>query len=168
MNLKVAANDLLDQLEEVIDQIKKEDFYKPLEVLSNSSIGQHTRHTLEFFICLMDASNTGVINYDKRRHDKFIQEDKNLAISVIRSIKDYVNKNSDNQSLTLEIEYGASDDECQVNVVPTNYERELAYNIEHAVHHMALLKIGILSNFEYMDLPMNFGVASSTVRYHKK
>jgi len=168
MNLKVAASDLLDQLEGIIDQLSKEDFKMPLEILSDSSIGQHVRHTLEFFICLMDASNEGIINYDKRKHDKFIQEDKNLAISVIGSIKDFINKAEGNLELSLEMEYGVSDDEVQVNIVPTNYERELAYNIEHAVHHMALMKVGIISSFEHVELPPYFGVASSTVRYKSK
>ncbi len=168
MNLKVAANDLLDQLEGVIDQVTKEDFRKPLNILSKSSIGQHVRHTLEFFICLMDASNTGTLNYDKRRHDKYIQEDKDLALSVIKSVKEFIEKTEGNKDLSLEIEYGISDEEVGMSVVTTNYEREIAYNIEHTVHHLALLKIGILSNFEYMELPPHFGVASSTVRYDKK
>ena len=168
MNLKVAASDLLDQLEGVIDQISADDFKKPITILSDSSIGQHVRHTLEFFICLMDASSVGVINYDKRKHDKFIQEDKVLALSVIKSIREYIDKTDHNIQLTLEMEYGISDDEVETNMVPTNYERELAYNIEHAVHHMALMKVGILATFEYMELPPYFGVASSTVRYNKK
>ena len=165
MNLKVAASDLLDQLEEIINQISEEDFRKPLKILSDSSMGQHMRHTLEFFICLMDASNEGVINYDKRKHDKYIQEDKALAISVIGSIKEFIHKVEDNKPLSLEMEYGISDDELQVSVVPTNYERELAYNIEHAIHHMALMKVGIISKLDYIKLPPYFGVASSTVRY---
>lgn len=168
MNLKVAASDLLDQLEGIIDQISAEDFRKPLPILSDSSIGQHVRHTLEFFVCLMDASSAGVINYDKRKHDKFIQEDKKLALSVMKSIREFIDKTDNNTHLTLEMEYGTSDEEVETNFVPTNYERELAYNIEHAVHHMALMKVGILSTFEYMELPPYFGVASSTVRYNKK
>ena len=168
MNLKVAASDLLDQLEGIIDQLSEEDFRTPVEILSSSSIGQHVRHTLEFFICLMDASNEGVINYDKRKHDKFIQEDKNLARSVIKSIREFIDKVNENKQLTLEMEYGISDDEVEVNNVPTNYERELAYNIEHAVHHMALMKVGIISQFSYVEIPPYFGVASSTVRYNKK
>ncbi|MEL6558991.1 MAG: DinB family protein [Bacteroidota bacterium] len=165
MNLKVAASDLLDQLEGIIDQISNDDFKKPLEILSDSSIGQHVRHTLEFFICLMDASNEGIINYDKRKHDKYIQEDKALAVSVIKSIKEFIAKVEDNKSLSLEMEYGVSDTEVETSVVPTNYERELAYNIEHAVHHMALMKVGIISRLNYVELPPYFGVASSTVRY---
>lgn len=165
MNLKVAASDLLDQLEGIIDQISSDDFKMPLEILSDSSIGQHVRHTLEFFICLMDASNEGIINYDKRKHDKYIQEDKALAISVIKTIKEFIAKVEDNKSLSLEMEYGVSDSELETNIVPTNYERELAYNIEHAVHHMALMKVGIISRLNYVELPPYFGVASSTVRY---
>ena len=168
MNLTVAARDLLGQLERMIDQLSEEDFRTPVEILSNSSIGQHTRHTLEFFICLMDASNDGVINYDKRKHDKFIQEDKQLAMSVIKSISDFLSNVSDNTNLSLEIEYGTCDEDVELNVVPTNYDRELAYNIEHAVHHMALMKVGIISQFDYVTLPPHFGVASSTVRYHSK
>ena len=168
MNLKVAASDLLDQLEAMIGQLSEEDFRTPVKILSNSSIGQHVRHTLEFFICLMDASNHGVINYDKRKHDKFIQEDKQLASSVIKSINEFLNGVADNASLSLEIEYGTSDEDVEINVVPTNYDRELAYNIEHAVHHMALMKVGIISSFDYVELPPHFGVASSTVRYHSK
>lgn len=168
MNLKVAASDLLDQLEGIITQVSKEDFKMPLEILSDSSIGQHVRHTLEFFICLIDATNEGVINYDKRKHDKYIQEDKALAISVIESIKEFIYKVEENKSLSLEMEYGVSDEELQVSIVPTNYERELAYNIEHAVHHMALMKVGIISKLNYVELPPYFGVASSTVRYKSK
>ncbi|MGB3465864.1 MAG: hypothetical protein WBA74_11360 [Cyclobacteriaceae bacterium] len=168
MNLKIAASDLLDQLEGIIDQISAEDFRKPLPILSDSSIGQHVRHTLEFFICLIDASSVGKINYDQRQHDKFIQEDKVLALSVISTIRDFIDKTDENMTLTLEMEYGIADDEVEVNTVPTNYERELAYNIEHAVHHMALMKVGIIATFEYMELPPYFGVASSTVRYNNK
>jgi hypothetical protein len=44
-------------------------------------------------------------------------------------------------------------------------ERELAYNIEHTIHHMAIIKQSIIEHFTYIDLPEYFGVASSTVRY---
>jgi hypothetical protein len=47
----------------------------------------------------------------------------------------------------------------------SSFYRELAYNIEHAIHHMALLKVAINHSFSYITVPESFGVASSTVRY---
>jgi hypothetical protein len=47
----------------------------------------------------------------------------------------------------------------------TNYFRELTYNIEHAVHHMAIIKIGIREVANYVTLPADFGIAASTIRY---
>jgi hypothetical protein len=43
--------------------------------------------------------------------------------------------------------------------------RELVYNIEHVVHHMALVKIGLKELLPDLDLPDDFGVAVSTIRY---
>jgi hypothetical protein len=45
------------------------------------------------------------------------------------------------------------------------FQRE--YNIEHVVHHMALVKIGIHEVSPYVILPPDFGVAISTIKYHK-
>ena len=47
----------------------------------------------------------------------------------------------------------------------SSFYRELSYNIEHAIHHMALLKVAVKQTLTYISLPENFGVASSTIRY---
>ncbi len=51
--------------------------------------------------------------------------------------------------------------------MPSSFHREVAYNIEHAIHHMALLKVAVNQTLHYIQLPENFGVASSTVRYQE-
>ena len=51
MNLREAGSDILTQLTELVSQIREEDFAKPSDTLSKSTIGQHIRHTLEFFMC---------------------------------------------------------------------------------------------------------------------
>ena len=45
--------------------------------------------------------------------------------------------------------------------------REITYNIEHIVHHMALVKIGIKEACRNVILPEEFGIAVSTIKYHK-
>lgn len=163
--LHTSAKDLLVQLSHVIDSCKEEDFARPLSELSNSTFGQHIRHTLEFFLCLFDAKNDGVVNYDQRKHDTLIETDRKLAQSVIQSIYDFLQKNHEDFELTFEANYAINDN---VNdQMKSSFYRELAYNIEHAIHHMALLKVAVNHSLTYIKLPENFGVASSTIRYRE-
>lgn len=166
MPIQQSARGLLSQLVEVMDQLSDEDFTKPIEVLSGSSVGQHIRHTIEFFLCLMDGANKGEINYDERRHDKFIETDRRLAISVIQSIDEFLAGKVEDHTMNLVANYEVEGDELVS--IPSSLYRELAYNIEHAIHHMALIKIGVRAIGEHIVLPKHFGVASSTVRYQKQ
>jgi hypothetical protein len=163
MHLNQACINILDQLADLVSRIKESDYCKPIETLSNSTIGQHMRHTLEFFICLEGGCRNGTINYDKRAHDKLIETDKFLGLSAINRIKDFIQKQLEDSSLALEVGYDVSKDEFIT--IATNYSRELVYNIEHAVHHMALIKIGVREAASYIDLPSDFGIAASTIRY---
>jgi len=163
MQLYLAGNTILSQLSDVIEQITDEDFRKPSQALSNSTIGQHLRHTLEFFICLEQGYELSVVNYDKRVHNKAMENDKQIAIQTINQIQEFVLSNQSDKVLKLEVGYQADSDE--VVTIDTNYLRELTYNIEHAVHHMAIMKIGIREVAGYVNLPNGFGVAVSTLRY---
>ena len=163
MMLHSSAKDLLLQLDHIVGQSSEEDFSRPLEELSDSTLGQHVRHTLEFFICLYDAKNESIVNYDKRKHDKLIETDRKLARSVIASIVEFLETNTEDFPVSFEANYTAFD--VKNEAMKSSFFRELAYNIEHAIHHMALIKIAVHQSLSYIQLPTNFGVASSTVRY---
>lgn len=162
MSLKIATNGILVQLDAVIRQLKPADYLRQSSLLNSSTIGQHVRHTLEFFICLMDGMPNGVVNYDDRKRDKMIEEDIDFACKVIRGIHDFVETQHSNPELTLKANFG-SPGEVEVSI-PSNYLRELTYNIEHAIHHMALIRVAIAEFCDYVKLPEEFGVASSTIR----
>jgi hypothetical protein len=161
--LSHACLTILSQLENALSQISEHDFSKPSRVLSNSTMGQHLRHTLEFFICLRSGFEKGIVNYDKRAHDKLIESDKFIALSSIQGIKEFVQANNQDQPLKLEVGYEKDSEDCVT--IETNYFRELTYNIEHAVHHMAIMKIGIREVADYVTLPPDFGIAVSTIRH---
>ena len=166
MKLKNASNTILLQLEEVVGQIKEQDFSRQLPTLSNATIGQHVRHTLEFFICLEEGLQSGVVNYDNRGHDHFMESDKFIALNAITNIRKFISDINSNTSLQLEVGYDPVSD--GVESMETNLYRELTYNLEHAVHHMAILKIGIREAAPYIQLPGHFGVASSTIKHKKE
>jgi uncharacterized damage-inducible protein DinB len=163
MTLHHTADQLLTQLKDIIHQLKDGHFSAPVPVLNNSTLGQHMRHTIEFFLCLMDGKREGSINYDERKHDVFIEQDPKLAIQIIESIQEFLNKEPQDFEMKLIANYSLIDDVNQE--MPSSFFRELAYNIEHTIHHMALLKIAINQDYNYVKLPAHFGVASSTVRH---
>ena len=162
MNLTEACSNILSQLTDLVDQIRESDFVKPAETLSDSTIGQHLRHTLEFFMCFEHGFDKGLINYDKRAHDKLIESDKFLALASIGRISDFVNNLTD-KPLKLEVGYDLEHETFLT--IDTTATRELVYNIEHAVHHMAIMKIGVREIASYVKLAPDFGIAASTIRY---
>jgi hypothetical protein len=166
MNISNAAKDVLGQLAEVIEQLTKTEYSQPIPRLGNSTLGQHVRHTLEFFICLEEGSLLGNINYDERRRDQPLENSPEIALSSIKGLQQFVISFDPDISLKLQVDYGLSD--SRVQVMDTNFNRELAYNIEHAVHHMAILKIGLAEVAPEVKIPNGFGIAVSTLRYRKE
>ena len=158
-----ACRNILEQLSGVIRQIDERDFAKPSMTLGGSTIGQHVRHTLEFFLCLEQGFDKGIVNYDRRAHDKLIETDKYIALNAIDQIIGFVTSQKLDPPLKLEVGYQQDSDGCLT--IETNYFRELSYNIEHAVHHMAIIKIGLRELTPYVHYPTDFGIAVSTVRY---
>lgn len=152
---------LLTQISMMLDALTDAQYRRSLPVLSGASLGGHVRHVIEFFIELDSGYQTGIVNYDARRREKAIEEQREIALAKLRAIAGKLVKENKVLLLTAAAEAGDTG-----LVVATNYERELVYNLEHAVHHMALMKIGI-GALTVLQLPENFGVASSTIRYRQ-
>lgn len=165
MDLNKACGNILTQLTDLVNQLSEQDFTKPVDSLGHSTIGQHLRHTLEFFICLEQGFESGLINYDKRAHDKLIESDKFIALATLNKISDFILSQSSDRALKLEAGYDLHKEEFVT--IETNFLRELVYNIEHAVHHMAIMKIGIREIAPAIKLPHDFGIAASTIRYQE-
>jgi len=163
MSLTTACTNILSQLTDLIEQLSESDFVKPCTSLGNSSIGQHIRHTLEFFICFEQGHVNGVINYDKRAHDLLLESDKYIALAVVARIREFVSSLNNETPLKLEVGYDLTKEEF--TAIQTTTIRELVYNIEHAVHHMAIMKIGIREIAPSINLPHDFGIAASTLRH---
>lgn len=168
MELNVACCNILLQLKNLVGQISDDDFTCPVPTLGGSTIGQHLRHTLEFFTCLERGFHRGSVNYDQRAHDKVIERNRAAAVSSIDSIINFVNGQAGLPEHTLRLEVGYDLHKEEYVSVETNFSRELVYNIEHAVHHMAIMKIGIKAIAPYIHLADDFGIAASTLRYQDR
>ena len=163
MNLKEECSRTLSELSVLIGKLDNEQYASPLPILSGNSIGKHIRHIVEFYQCLLSGLALGEINYDARQRDGNLEMDPEYTTNFISSLVMSIRKNANDQVLVLVVALGGSD-----HKVNTTYYRELAYNIEHAVHHLAIIKIAILQCFPSVELPIDFGVAHSTVQFEKK
>ena len=144
----------------LLDQLSNYDYTSSCTALSDSSIGEHTRHIIEMFQCLQNQLETGVINYDNRNRDKRIQTDTFFALQCVETIKKELS--AENQNLVLQQVIDG-----EILNIESNYFRELLYNLEHCIHHQALIKVAILQ-LNHLTIDANFGVAKSTIEYRKK
>jgi hypothetical protein len=162
MQLLQGVQQVFVQLSDSIDQLSMEQYSEKIPVLSNASIGQHVRHTVELFLCLEKGYQTGLVNYEKRERDIKIETDKDFANSLLKRIFNTLPR--ENRELLLETGYDEHSD--QTIRITSNYYREIVYNLEHTVHHMALIRVGI-NAITSISLPESFGVAGSTVKHRK-
>ena len=166
MDIIPASQRILDQLIYLLENLTNDEYDKSLSVLHDNSIGQHMRHTLEFYTCLMNGRPHGLVNYDERERDVFLESNTLEALTIIAKLKETLAEIKNNQPLKL-LQQGYGVDSDEKNEVESNLYRELIYNIEHAVHHMALMKIGLREVKPDLELPKDFGVASSTIKFRQ-
>ncbi|WP_281322724.1 DinB family protein [Flavobacterium aestivum] len=155
-----SINNSLDELVDLLNQLSEKEYSKSCYELSGASIGEHTRHIVEMFQCLNQNYDSGTVNYDKRERNVLIQTNTDFAIQKIFDVKNSIQK--ENKELELEQMIDGTAIKIQ-----SNYYRELLYNLEHCIHHQALIKVAILK-FENVAVHENFGVARSTVEYRKQ
>lgn len=155
-----SLNKTLNELVSLLNQISNDDFTSPCKGLSNSTIGEHTRHIIEMFQCLENQFESGVVNYDNRNRDYRIQTDTDFALQCIEDIKSKLVKENKNLVLQQIV------DGEELNI-ESNYFRELLYNLEHCIHHQALIKVAVLQ-LEHLQIDEDFGVARSTIEYRKQ
>jgi hypothetical protein len=163
MQLQQTIQNVFVQLSGSLEQLSNEQYVYAGKTLSNATIGQHVRHIIEMFICLEDGYECGTVNYEKRKRDIKIETERDFAISLLKKVYDNLHK--ENKQLVLEAAY--NDDSDELMEFDTNYYREIAYNLEHTIHHMALIKVGI-REISDIEVPEGFGVASSTIKYRKE
>ena len=159
MLIQSVKNNLSENID-LLRQLTNEEFTQQNPELSNATIGEHMRHIIELFGCLLENYDYGLINYDDRKRDVLLQTDKNEAIAIIEKYLLELDKPNKPLSLTHN---------CfsPIELLHTNYFRELIYNLEHSIHHQALIKVA-LHSLPHIKIPSTFGVAPSTLEYRKQ
>lgn len=164
MQFKIIIEPVLLQLANAVTEISESVYIQKSKLLNGSTIGGHTRHVIEIFQCLLKGYETGIVNYENRKRDMHIECSKHYAVALLQELS--VKIELPNKKLILQGFY-SNEADVETSSMQTNFFRELVYNLEHCIHHMALIRVGI-QEFSAIELPDNFGVAPSTIQYKKQ
>ncbi|MES2734319.1 MAG: DinB family protein [Bacteroidota bacterium] len=156
------SQEVLVQLVGLLAQLSPTQYAAPLGLLSKNSIGNHVRHIIEFWECQLKGIAAGVINYDARERNLMLETDPAFVRTILENLTYSIDKLEGDQEILLQVCY---QHEAESSFVKTTVYRELAYNIEHTIHHLAIIKIAVLQMYPAVVLPPHFGVAHSTVRH---
>lgn len=164
MNCSESSRMIIAQIKGVLEQLTDADYSKPLDVFNGSTLGQHFRHILDFYNCVVKASKEGRLDYCYRDRDKGIEEFTNHALKGFQTLANELKSLEDDMPLEIVTDFHV-DNEVERAKVKSSVGRELMYAYDHAVHHLAIIKIGIKTNCPYVVIDRNIGVAPSTIKY---
>ena len=155
-----ALEQQLLSLKSVIEKMSPEAYSCSCDWLSKSTVGEHSRHVIELVQCLVNGYKEGVVCYDKRKREKEIETNNEYASAIITGLLPLLHK--PDKELTMETSFDKNGTD---NIfVKTTYKREMIYNIEHAVHHLALIKVG-LKEMGIQPCDETIGIAYATLQY---
>lgn len=167
MNMIEYCKQNLIEIRFLLEKLPEGAYQKPSEILSGASIGQHVRHILEFYICLLRGAGASRVSYDNRVRNTEIETNTSVAMGSIDDILKKLSGIVRDHPVVLEGNYTESSTGADCHI-PSSLYRELAYNLEHSIHHQALIKVGLKELGIEALLNEHFGVAPATVRFIKE
>jgi len=162
MNLIQSSVTVLDNAKFYLTKLSAAEYSQKIELMSDATIGQHTRHFIEFYQCLIAQSNSENVNYCLRIRDLNIEKNPSAAIQAI----DEVVGKLDTLDPTTSVSLFTSKEGTEK--IESTIARELHYNVEHCIHHLALIKVALKIIRPDIELSESFGVAPSTIQHRKK
>ncbi len=152
-------SDQLNSLKGLIGKLTNEQYQQKIQHLSNACIGGHTRHIIELLQCSITGYNTGKVDYVNRQRNLDLENNTHTAMAELQRLLADVRK--DDKQLLITVQ---QTQETGHLAVSTTYFREIVYNTEHTVHHLALIKVALIEMKLHLE-NSNFGIAESTIKY---
>jgi uncharacterized damage-inducible protein DinB len=164
MKITENAGLLVQQIIKLLDTIPAEVYARPLEVFDGSTLGQHFRHIFDFYDCLLRGAAEQVIDYAARQRDAQLERDPAHARACFEQLSERLDSLRDEAPLLIRTDF-AEQTQRERTLVGSTVGRELMYACDHAIHHLALIRIGLRDAMPSLALPAALGVAPSTLKY---
>ncbi len=128
-------------------------------------VGSHMRHILEFYECFLDGIAGAQVDYDARRRDALIEQNRQVAMARIEAIAESLERWTElRHDRPVRVRMEDSEAICPEDpYLESSVCRELGVLSSHTIHHFALIAVTLRA--QGLPVDHQFGVAPSTLRY---
>lgn len=160
MQVKQAILAVVQQINLVLEQMEPHEYRQQLTEFEGSTLGQHFRHILEFFQCLEQGIHQGTIDYAARERNLLYEDNPRLTAAAFSAFADALSLFRSSDAVDIRAEFGGQERPSYTSTVG----RELMFVYDHAIHHLAIIKIGLRCQFPHIRSDKDLGVSPSTIK----
>lgn len=162
MLIKKYLKEDIERIKSILDILDDNQYQKTIPILSHSTIGKHIRHIYEFYLAAIKPQE-GLVCFDDRVRDTNVETNKTFAKTVFDKLLQDLELIIRDMPIVLKANYELA--EPQHLYFSSSIARELAYALEHSIHHQAMIKVGLEFLGNDLSLVKNFGVSKATQRH---
>ncbi len=156
---------LIGQIRDVLVGLSELAYTKPLEILHGATLGQHFRHILDFYQCLLRDVPAGTVDYARRARNPLMETVPAAAGAAFGQVASDLCSLQEGQHVWVLGDFSAQDLSADKPLLQSSVGRELMYAHDHAVHHLALIRIGLKEIAPDVPVDSNMGYAPATVQH---
>ena len=152
----------LDEIGALLMIVPSDVYTARVESGVSGSVGEHVRHCLDHVSTLLAADGSTTLSYDRRRRGTAVEHDIAEALQQILRLKAALERWA-TRSLDEPVRVSSLIDPSGASIAGwSTFGRELAFVLNHTVHHMATMA-AVLA-LHGVTVPAGFGYAPSTPR----
>jgi hypothetical protein len=157
----IAANvSLLEQASDLLSSLDDRIYAQTVQGIPSLRIGAHLRHLLEFYECFLDGLPSRLIDYELRRRDPRVENNRSAALSRMDEVIGQLQMLAPVEAAVWVRPEDLPESDA---LLRSSTARELQVLSSHTTHHFALIAVA-LQAFG-LEVDPSFGVAPSTLRY---
>jgi len=153
------------QMSDLLQRLPLAVYTCPVPLFHGSTVGQHFRHVLEFYTCLIEGSATAQVDYSSRKRNDALSENPATALVALEYITAAIRHLDAQQLLHVQSEFGETAGDGPAYL--SSLGRELQYAFDHAVHHLAIIRMGMEAYFPEVPVSADLGIAPSTIKHRQ-
>lgn len=128
-------------------------------------VGAQYRHVLEHYLSFLEGLPNGRVDYDARPRDERIERSRSAALGTTNACLAGLAALAGQPERPLQVQMDSGAGPEAPDWRESSAGRELQFLCSHTVHHYALIRL--LLGGAGIELPVEFGVAPSTLSYQR-